>query len=60
MTAKGKGSKAPLGEGGRFKALSKELAKKGVSDPDALAAKIGREKYGAAKMTKMAVKGRKS
>lgn len=60
MTAKGKGSKAPLGEGGRFKALSKELAKKGVRDPDALTAEIGRKKHGAEKMAKMAVKGRKS
>lgn len=59
MAAKGKGSKAPLGEGGRFKALSKELGKKGVSDPDALAAKIGREKYGAVKMSKMAARGKK-
>lgn len=58
--AKGKGSKAPLGSGGRFAALKKELGgRKGVTDPGALAASIGRKKYGAAKMTKMAAAGRK-
>lgn len=41
------------GEGGRFKALSKA-----VGSP-ALAAWIGRKKYGAKKMAKMASKGRK-
>lgn len=54
-------SKAPkLGSGKRFENLSKELAKKpGVTDPDALAAKIGRDKYGAGKMAKLAKKGKK-
>lgn len=38
---------APLGQGGRFAALEAKLAgKKGVTDPGALAAKIGRKKYG--------------
>lgn len=38
---------APVGEGGRFAALKSALAKrKGVSDPAALAASIGRRKYG--------------
>lgn len=41
------------GEGGRFKALSK------VVGSPALAAWIGRKKYGAKKMAKMASKGRK-
>lgn len=50
--------KPPLGSGERFKALSKELRQRGVKDPDALAASIGRKKYGKAKMAKMAAAGR--
>lgn len=50
---------AKLGSGARFKSLSKKLAKKGVKDPDALAAEIGRKKYGKSAFQKMAVKGRK-
>jgi hypothetical protein len=46
------------GGGGRFEKLEGELShKKGVSDPGALAAYIGRRKYGAAKMAKMAATG---
>lgn len=45
-------SKAPLGQGGRFAAMTKK-----VGSP-ALAAFIGRQKYGNAKMTSMAAKGR--
>lgn len=42
-----------------FNKLSAELAQKpGISDPDALAAKIGMEKYGKAHMAKMAAQGR--
>ena len=49
----------PLGEGGRFKALSAKIAKrKGVRNPDAIAAAIGRAKYGGKKMATMAAKGR--
>jgi hypothetical protein len=51
-------AKAPLGEGGRFAALKQKLGKqKGVTNPGALAASIGRKKYGAAKMASMARKG---
>jgi hypothetical protein len=47
------------GGGGRFEKLEGELDhKKGVSDPGALAAYIGRRKYGASRMAKMATKGR--
>ena len=53
-------AKAPLGQGGRFAALKGKLAKQGASDPGALAAYIGRKKYGASKMSSMAAKGRKS
>lgn len=46
--------KAPLGQGGRFQALSQNLAKKpGVTDPGALAASIGRKKYGAKKFASL-------
>lgn len=50
---------APLGSGGRFAALKKKLAKKGASDPAALAASIGRKKYGKAAFQKMGRAGRK-
>lgn len=47
-------AKAPLGQGGRFAALKNKLAHKpGVTDPGALAASIGRKKYGAKKMGEM-------
>lgn len=43
------------GGGGRFAKLSAKLAKQpGVTDPDALAAAIGRKKYGAKKMAQFA------
>jgi hypothetical protein len=45
---------AKLGSGERFKNLSKSISKeKGVKDPDAVAASIGRKKYGAKKMGQM-------
>lgn len=44
------------GGGGRFQKLKKELKKKGVDDPGALAASIGRKKYGKAKFQAMAAK----
>jgi hypothetical protein len=50
--------KSKLGSGKRFAALSKSLKKKGVKDPDALAASIGRKKYGVKQMATLAAKGR--
>lgn len=51
--------KPKLGSGARFAALEKKFAASGkVSDPAALAASIGRKKYGAEKMAKMAAVGR--
>jgi hypothetical protein len=50
--------KMKLGNGGRFQELASKLAKKGVNDPKALAASIGRKKYGAEKMAHWAAKGR--
>lgn len=47
-----------LGGGGRFAKLKGELSGK-VRDPGAVAAAIGRKKYGAKKMAKMSAKGRK-
>lgn len=51
---------APVGQGGRFAALEQSLSKeKGVKNPGAVAAAIGRKKYGAHKMAAMAAAGRK-
>ena len=47
-----------LGTGKRFKALESKLAGK-VSDPAALAASIGRKKYGKEKFQAMAAKGKR-
>ena len=46
-------SAAKLGSGARFKKLSATLAARGASDPDALAAFIGRKNYGAKGMAKL-------
>lgn len=50
--------KAPLGSGKRFQQLSKSLKGK-VKDPNAVAAAIGRKKYGKSKFQQLATKGRK-
>jgi len=52
-------AKARLGSGGRFKALTRKLSRKGVKNPKALAAWIGRKKYGAKRMAKWAAAGRR-
>jgi len=51
--------KPKLGSGKRFKALTTSLAKKGAENPKALAAYIGRKKYGKKKMAAMATKGKR-
>lgn len=52
-------SDAPAGEGGRFKALVGKLkGKKGVKDPEALAAAIGRAKFKKKNFQAMAAKGK--
>lgn len=51
--------KPPLGSGARFKAVEKAAAKSGADNPAAVAASIGRKKYGDKKMEAMAEKGRK-
>ena len=50
--------KVKLGSGARFKSLTKKLTGK-VRNPAAVAAAIGRKKYGAKKMAQMAAAGRK-
>ena len=51
--------KPKLGTGKRFKNLVSKLKSKGVQDPKALAAYIGRKKFGKAKFQKLAAKGKK-
>lgn len=51
--------KAKLGSGTRFKALTKKLAKKGTTNPKALAAYIGRKKFGAKRFAQLSAQGRK-
>jgi hypothetical protein len=61
-------AKAPVGEGGRFAALKEKLSSRRgkartgksrkVNNPGALAAYIGRKKYGKKKFQKMAGAGR--
>lgn len=51
--------KAPLGQGGRFAAMVQKLKGK-VSDPKAVAASIGRKKYGVKKFAQLAAAGRKA
>jgi hypothetical protein len=52
--------KAKLGSGARFRSLKRKLGKrKGVKNPGALAAHIGRKKYGKRKMAKMSAAGRR-
>lgn len=49
-----------LGSGKRFAKLEKSLANNPkIKDPGAVAAKIGREKYGSHKMAELAKKGKK-
>lgn len=47
-----------LGQGGRFQKLKGELAKKGAKNPAAVAAYIGRKKYGKTKFQSLAAKGK--
>ena len=51
---------APLGTGERFAVVEEAIAKQGgVRNPVAVAASIGRKKYGQKKMTEMSAAGRK-
>lgn len=50
---------AKLGSGKRFAAVEKAAAASGARNPAAVAAAIGRKKYGSKKMATMAAKGRR-
>ena len=50
-------AKPKLGSGARFSALTQELASRGARNPKALAAYIGRKKYGKKKFAKLGAKG---
>jgi hypothetical protein len=52
-------AKPPLGSGQRFSALTQQLAAKGARNPKALAAVIGRRRYGKKKMAQLSAAGRK-
>lgn len=47
------------GGGGRFARLTAQLKRRGVRNPKALAAWIGRKKYGAKRMARWAAAGRR-
>ena len=49
----------PLGEGGRFKAMTKLMKAKGMSNPEGAAAAIGRKKLGAKRFNALAAAGRR-
>jgi len=49
----------PVGEGSRFEAVEASAKAGGARNPGAVAAAIGRKKYGKAKFQKMAAAGRK-
>lgn len=51
---------APPGSGANFKAVAASAAKSGARDPAAVAAAVGRRKYGAKGMAAMAAAGRKA
>jgi len=51
--------KAPLGQGGRFAAVEDKARASGAKNPAAVAATVGRKKYGNKKMAQLAAKGRK-
>jgi hypothetical protein len=50
--------KGKVGTGARFKQLKGKLAARGAKSPGALAAWIGRKKYGKKRFQKMAAAGR--
>jgi len=53
-------AKARLGSGARFAALKGKLSHRaGITNPGALAAYIGRKKYGSRKFAKLSARGRK-
>ena len=53
------GKKSKLGSGKRFKAIEEKAKSEGEDDPAAVAAAVGRKKYGTKKMGALAAAGRK-
>lgn len=54
------GKSMKLGGGGRFQALKRKIAARGnVRNPGAVAAAIGRKKYGNARFQRMAKRGKR-
>ena len=51
--------KPKLGSGERFKQVAASARRGGARDPEAVAAAVGRKKYGAKRMAEMAAAGRK-
>lgn len=54
-----RGKLPPLGTGQRFASLESKLAQRGVRNPAALAASIGRKKYGPKKFAALGRHGRR-
>ncbi len=54
-----KAKKPPLGSGKRFAAIVRQAKKGGAKNPGAVAAAIGRKKYGAKKFAKLGATGRR-
>lgn len=59
MAAKKKGKTPKLGSGARFAAVAASARKSGARNPNAVAAAVGRKKYGAKKMAALSAAGRK-
>lgn len=51
--------KPKLGSGARFRAVAASARKSGARNPAAVAAAVGRSKYGKKRMAKMAAAGRR-
>ena len=51
--------KKPLGEGSRFKAVAAAAKAGGAKNPEAVAAVVGRKKYGKKKMASLSAKARR-
>lgn len=58
-TGKTKGKSNKPGGGGRFEQVKEAVERSGARNPAAVAAAVGRKKYGSKKMTKMAQVGKK-
>lgn len=55
-----KNKQPPLGSGERFEGLTNRLSRRGASNPAALAAYIGRKKYGKERFQQLSANARKN